>query len=94
MTEILVSRTPSETMNCGINEESTFIPIKTSCFFFRMDLITKYNNQGLYPNNSCDNHFTSEFSFGAVERIVALDTSENLTKKTDYFNGLCQVIAS
>lgn len=35
MTEILLSVTPFETMNCGINEESTFIPIKdSSCFFF------------------------------------------------------------
>lgn len=62
--------------------------------FFTMDLISKDNSQGLYLNHSCESYFILEFSLGALKRTVILDTSKKITTKTDYFNGLCQVIAS
>lgn len=55
-----------------------------------MELIAKYNNQGLYPNHSRESHFISEFSFGAFKRTAALAESERFANMTDSPNGFCQ----
>lgn len=55
-----------------------------------MDLITKYNNQGLYPNHSGESHFILKVLFWALERTVALDASKSFANKTGSPNGFCQ----
>ena len=63
MIEILFSITPFKSMNCSINEERQHKIYSNNefLFFFRMDLITKYNNQGIYPNRSYESNFILEF---------------------------------
>lgn len=92
MTEILLSITPFKTMNCSINEERQYkiYSNKEFLFFFRMKLITKYNNQGLYPDHSCESNFILEFSFWALKRTAALAKFKKFASKTDSPNGLCQ----
>lgn len=55
-----------------------------------MDLITKYGNQDLSSNHSCESNFVLECSFWALKRTVVLDISKNFVSKTDSPNGLCQ----
>lgn len=55
-----------------------------------MDLITKYNNQGLYSNHSGESHFILKFLFGALKRSAALDASKSFATKTGSPSGFGQ----